>query len=103
MGNAQLNLMNILFNPRYVYIVGHALDCGLYIYFTRSKTKIRGSLKLQTVTTVRLQYVTVLGHSPLSRPVAWRRLSSPIGLGYRRHASTHLLNALQMVAPRAAI
>ena len=26
--------------------------------------------------------VTVLGHSPLSRPVAWRQLSSPIGLGY---------------------
>ena len=47
MGNAQLNLMNILFNPRYVYIVGHALDCGLYIYFTQSKTKIHGSLKLQ--------------------------------------------------------
>ena len=47
--------------------------------------------------------VTVLGHSPLSRPVAWRRSSSPIGLGYRCYASTHPLNALQMAAPRAAI
>ena len=26
--------------------------------------------------------VTVLGHSPLSRPVVWRWSSSPIGLGY---------------------
>ena len=48
-------------------------------------------------------YVTVLGHSPLSCPVAWRQSSSPIGLGYRRYASTHLLNALQMAALRAAI
>ena len=48
-------------------------------------------------------YVTVLGHSPLSRPVAWRRSSSPIGLGYRCYASTHPLNTLQMAAPRAAI
>ena len=48
-------------------------------------------------------YVTVLGHSPLSRPVAWRWSSSPIGLGYRRYASTHPLNALQMAALRAAI
>ena len=47
--------------------------------------------------------VTVLGHSPLSRPVAWRRSSSPIVLGYQRYASTHKLNALQMVALRAAI
>ena len=47
--------------------------------------------------------VTVLGHSLLSHPVAWRRWSSPIGLGYRRYASTHLLNALQMAVPRAAI
>ena len=47
--------------------------------------------------------VTVSGHSPLSRPVAWRRSSSPIGLGYRRYASTHPLNALQMAALRAAI
>ena len=47
--------------------------------------------------------VTVSGHSPLSRPVAWRRSSSPIGLGYQHYASTHLLNALQMVALRAAI
>ena len=47
--------------------------------------------------------VTVLGHSPLSRPVAWRRSSSPIGLGYQRYASTHPLNALQMAALRAAI
>ena len=44
-------------------------------------------------------YVTVLGHSPLSRPVARRRSSSPIGLGYQRYASTHLFNALQMAAP----
>ena len=47
--------------------------------------------------------VTVLGHSPLSCPVAWRWSSSPIGLGYRRYASTHPLNALQMAALRAAI
>ena len=33
--------------------------------------------------------VTVLGHSPLSRPVAWGRSSSPIRLGYRRYASIH--------------
>ena len=51
----------------------------------------------------RFIYVTVLGHSPLSRPVAWRRSSSPIRLGYRRYTSTHPLNALQMVAPGAAI
>ena len=48
-------------------------------------------------------YVTVWGHSPLSRPVAWRQSSSPTGLGYRRYASTHPLNALQMAALRAAI
>ena len=48
-------------------------------------------------------YVMVLGHSPLSRLVAWWQLSSPIRLGYWRYASTHPLNALQMVAPRAAI
>ena len=48
-------------------------------------------------------YVTVSGHSPLSRPVAWRRSSSPIGLGYWRYASAHPLNVLQMAALRAAI
>ena len=47
--------------------------------------------------------VMVSGHSPLSRPVAWRQSSSPVGLGYRCYASTHPLNALQMAALRAAI
>ena len=47
--------------------------------------------------------VTVVGHSPLSRPVAWQRSSSPIGLGYRCYASTHPLNAMQMAVLRAAI
>ena len=47
--------------------------------------------------------VTVLGHLPLSHPVAWRWSSSPIGLVYRRYTSTNPLNPLQMAALRAAI
>ena len=64
-----------------------------------SKTSKIDQIHLRTV----MLCVTVLGHSPLSRPVAWQRSSSPIGLGYWRYASTHPLNALQMAALRAAI
>ena len=35
MENAQLNQMNILCNPRHVFVVEHDLSCGLY--FTLSK------------------------------------------------------------------
>ena len=61
------------------------------------------ALNLKIKSFVKGVCVTVLGHSPLSCLVAWRRSSSLIGLGYRRYASTHPLNALQMAAPRAAI
>ena len=47
--------------------------------------------------------MTVLEHSPLPRPVAWRRSSSPIGLGYRRYASTHPLNALHLAPSNGAL
>ena len=46
--------------------------------------------------------VTVLGYPPLSRPVAWRPSSSPIGLGYRRYASTYLLKHIANGGPQGS-
>ena len=72
-------------------------------YMTKNDYYMKIGVIIETLMPPIFIYVTVLGHSLLSHPVAWRRSSSPIGLGYRRYASTHPLNALQMAALRAAI
>ena len=46
--------------------------------------------------------VTVLGHPPLSRLVAWRRLSSPTGLGYRCYASTYPFKRIANGGPQGS-
>ena len=46
--------------------------------------------------------VMVLGYPPLSHLVAWQRLSSPIGLGYRHYISTHPLKHIANGGPQGS-